>query len=83
MTDYAVLWFCFKFISRKIQENATIKLREYDYSNPISAMNNYMQANMKNNQVFFAYREEENSIYSAFAFNEKNTLWIQATMTSV
>ena len=26
---------------------------------------------MKNNQVFFAYREEENSIYSAFAFNEE------------
>jgi len=44
------------------------------YSNPIAAINNYMQANMKNNQVFFAYREEENSIYSAFAFNEKNTL---------
>ncbi len=59
--------------AEKIQENATIKIRDYDFSNqnPIAAMNNYMQENMKNNQFFFAYREEENSIYSAFAFNEK------------
>lgn len=36
----------------KIQENATIKLKEYDYSSPIAAMNNYMHTNMKNDQFF-------------------------------
>ena len=57
--------------AEKIEENAAVKLKDYDFWGTIAAVNNYMQKNMKNDQVFFAYREEKNTICAAFAFDEK------------
>lgn len=55
----------------EIKENARINLRDYAYENSIAAMNNYMFSNMKNNLCFLAYREEENSIFATFSYDEK------------
>lgn len=54
-----------------IKDHARINLRQYDYGNSIAAMNCYICKNMKNDLCFFAYREEENSIFAAFSYNEK------------
>lgn len=59
--------------AEKIKENSKINLREYDYSCPISAMNSYMYKEMKNDLVFFAYREEKNVILAAFSYDEKKS----------
>lgn len=63
--------FAIKTNAEQIKENAKIKLREYAYENPITAMNNYLYKNMKNGVCYFAYREEEEAILAAFSFDEK------------
>lgn len=57
--------------AEEIKENTRINLREYAYENPIAAINSYMLKNMKNDVSFFAYREEENSVFAVFSYNEK------------
>ena len=57
--------------SSKIEKNAKIKIRDYSYENTIDAVNNYMYRNLKNNISFFAYCEEENTLFAAFSFDEK------------
>ncbi len=57
--------------AEEIKENTRINLREYAYENPIAAMNSYMMKNMKNDVSFFAYREEENSVFAVFSYNAK------------
>ncbi len=57
--------------SEYIKENAKIELRQYDYQNPISAMNYYIYKNIKNGVCFFAYREETNAVLAVFCYEEK------------
>ena len=66
-------YYCFVLNANadKIKDNARINLREYAYENPIAAMNCYMSKSMRNNLCFLAYREEENSIFAAFSYDEK------------
>ena len=44
--------------AKQIKENSTIDLRDYDYENPISAVNKYFYRKKNNNISFFMYREE-------------------------
>lgn len=64
--------------AKKIEEGAKIKLNEYEYHNPIGAMNCYMYRNLKNGIIFFAYREEENAVPAVFAFDEKTAAFGEA-----
>ncbi|MDD7334648.1 MAG: AAA family ATPase [Lachnospiraceae bacterium] len=67
-------YYCFVLNANadEIKDNARINIREYAYENPIAAMNYYMSKSMRNNLCFLAYREEENSIFAAFSYDEKN-----------
>lgn len=67
--------FAIKTNAEQIRENAKINLREYDYQNPVAAMNNYMYKNMKNGICYFAYREEGETILAAFSYDEKKGLF--------
>lgn len=66
-------YYCFVLNANadEIKDNARINIREYAYENPIAAMNCYMSKSMRNNLCFLAYREEENSIFAAFSYDEK------------
>lgn len=55
-----------------IKERATVNLRDYDYDNPVAAMNNYVYRKIKNGLYFFAYREEETFVRAAFSHDEKS-----------
>lgn len=55
----------------QIKENTTINLREYAYENTIAAVNNYMYKRLDNDVCFFAYREEGNTIFAVFVYDEK------------
>ncbi len=57
--------------AEQIKENAKVNLREYGYSNPIAALNCYMDKNTRNDVNFFVYREEENLVYAAFCYSEQ------------
>lgn len=57
--------------AEQIKEKAKINLREYDFQNPVAAMNGYMYKNMKNGVCYFAYREEEEVTLAAFSYDER------------
>ena len=56
-----------------IEDNATIRLRDYEYDNPIGALNKYMHVNLDNGFCFFSYREEGDKLFSVMAFDEKRS----------
>lgn len=57
--------------AEQIKEKTTINLREYAYENPIAAVNNYMYKRLDNDVAFLAYREEGNTIFAVFIYDEK------------
>lgn len=62
--------------AEKVEKNAKIRLKEYDYQSPVAAMNNYMYRHMKNGISYFAYREEGGTtILTAFSYDEKKGLF--------
>ena len=63
--------FTLRTSAEQIEKKAKIRLKEYDYQSPVAAMNNYMYKNMKNGICFFAYREEDGALSSAFSYDEK------------
>lgn len=63
--------FLIKTTATQIKENARVNLREYDYSSPIAAVNNFMYKKLKNDMTFFAYREDEEYIAAVFSYNER------------
>lgn len=67
-----------KTTSEKIMENATIRLKDFDYQSAIGAMNNYIYKNIKNDIAYFAYREEENVILAVFAYDERKSPFREA-----
>ncbi len=56
-----------------IIKNTTIRLKDYYYDNAIGAMNTYVVRNIENDLAFFAYREENNRIYSSMSYDEQKT----------
>lgn len=57
--------------AEQIKEKTTINLREYAYENTIAAVNNYMYKRLDNDVAFLAYREEGNTIFAVFIYDEK------------
>ena len=57
--------------SESIQKNTKIRLKDYDYSSTIAAVNTYMYSHLENGQAFLVYREEKNRLLAIFAFDEK------------
>ena len=62
----------------QIKEKTTINLREYAYENTIAAVNNYMYKRLDNDVCFLAYREEGNTTYAVFSYDEKKGAFIDA-----
>lgn len=62
----------------QIKEKTTINLREYAYENTIAAVNNYMYKRLDNDVCFFAYREEGNTTYAVFSYDEKKGAFVDA-----
>lgn len=57
--------------TEKIQKNATIKLRDFDFDSAIGAMNAYCYNKLINGVSFLAYREESgDAIQAVFAYDE-------------
>ncbi len=61
-----------------IEENARIKYRDYPSQKVLDALNNYLYKTLKNGLYFFSYREEENSVLSAFSYDEKSFSYDEA-----
>lgn len=61
-----------------IDENARIKYRDYSGQKVLDALNNYLYKTLKNGLYFFSYREEENSVLSAFSYDEKSFSYDEA-----
>lgn len=57
--------------AEELEKTAKIKLRNYAYDSAVSGMNNYLYSNLKNEICCFAYREEQNALMAAFAYNER------------
>ena len=59
-----------------IKDNATVRLKDYDFDVPICAMNKYMYRNLKNGVSFLTYREDDNdTLFAIFSFDEgRNSL---------
>lgn len=53
-----------------IEQNATVRLKDYDYSS-VAALNNYIHRNRINHFSFYVYREESEVLQAIFAFNEE------------
>ncbi len=53
-----------------IEENARIKYKDYPSQKVLDALNAYLYKTLKNGLYFFSYREEENSVLSAFSYDE-------------
>lgn len=64
--------------AEQIRENTTINLREYAYENPIAAVNNYMYKRLDNDVAFLTYREEGNTIFAVFVYDEKKKTFADA-----
>lgn len=64
--------------SEMIGRNSRIKLRDYDFDSNICAMNQYMYRNLRNGLSFFAYREESDSLFADFSFDEKTDSFASA-----
>lgn len=62
----------------QIKEKTTINLREYAYENTIAAVNNYMYKRLDNYVCFFAYREEGNTTFAVFSYDEKKGAFVNA-----
>ena len=62
----------------QIKEKTTINLREYAYENTIAAVNSYMYKRLDNDVCFFAYREEGNTTFAVFSYDEKKGAFIDA-----
>ena len=62
----------------QIKEKTTINLREYAYENTIAAVNNYMYKRLDNDVCFFAYREEGNTTFAVFSYDEKKGAFVDA-----
>lgn len=62
----------------QIKEKTTINLREYAYENTIAAVNNYMYKRLDNDVFFFAYREEGNTTFAVFSYDEKKWAFVDA-----
>ena len=60
----------------QIKEKTTINLREYAYENTIAAVNNYMYKRLDNDEFFFAYREEGNTTFAVFSYDEKKWAFV-------
>lgn len=58
--------------AEQIKEKAKINLREYGYGNTLLALNNYMFSHLKSGITFFAYREEGDTIFAVFSYDEGN-----------
>lgn len=61
-----------------IEENAKIKLKDYDYDNPIAAMNKYLYKNLGNDVYFVVYRDEGDSSSAVFSYDETSTSFDEA-----
>ncbi len=60
--------------AEKIEADSRINLKEYGwYRNPFSGINAYMYQNMQSGSCFVIYRNDENTVYSVFAFDEQKT----------
>ncbi|SDB35224.1 AAA+-type ATPase, SpoVK/Ycf46/Vps4 family [Ruminococcaceae bacterium FB2012] len=62
--------FIIKANNALIAKNTKIRLREYDFESNIGALNLYMYRNLRNGQLFVAYREEGDSLLAEFSFDE-------------
>lgn len=62
----------------ELEKTAKIKLRNYAYGSAVSGMNSYLYSNLKNEICCFAYREEQNALLAAFAYNERTASFHEA-----
>ena len=64
--------FVLKANDESICRDAQIRLKDYDYESNIYAMNAYVYKHLRNGLTFFAYREEGDSLFADFSFDENN-----------
>ncbi len=64
--------FLLKTTSADIKEKTTkIKLRDFDYSSTLGAVNSYMYRSLENDICFIAYRDTPNAIPAVFSFDDR------------
>ena len=61
--------------AEQIKEKTKINLREYSYENTYAALNNYMYKRLDNYIYFYAYREEGNTTFAVYAYDEKKVVF--------
>ena len=61
--------------AEQIKEKTKINLREYAYENTYVALNNYMYKRLDNYIYFYAYREEGNTTFAVYAYDEKKVVF--------
>ena len=75
----------FDFVLRANEESilkgARIKLKDYDFESNIGAMNRFAYKQLRNGLTFLAYREEGDSLFAAFAFDENSDSFSSAYNT--
>lgn len=64
--------------SDQIKTNSKIKLYEHSSITIISQLNEYMVKSIRNETGFFAYREEEKSVFAVFSFDERKVSFEEA-----
>ena len=67
-----------KTSTEEIKEKSRVNLKEYGYNDVLTSLNNYYYRNIKNNIAFLGYREEENTIYAIFLYDEKKYTFQEA-----
>lgn len=64
--------FLLKTTSEDIKEKTTkIKLRDFDYSSTLGAVNSYMYRSLENGICFMTYRDTPNAIPTLFSFDDR------------
>ncbi|MBR1598715.1 MAG: AAA family ATPase [Lachnospiraceae bacterium] len=63
----------------EIEKNTKVRLRDYEYSSTIGAVNNYMYQKMRNGLLFFVYRDEPGNVMQAvFSYDERSDTFDEA-----
>ena len=65
-------------IEKATEATKKIKLSDYEWHNPLGAVNHYMYQNLKNGITFVAYREENDSVSATFSYDERKGTFDEA-----
>ena len=69
----------FQASADRIEDEATVKFKEYRNENTFEAMNGYLYRNAENDVRFFVYRTEGNLAYAAFSYDEQKRTFQDAS----